>query len=466
MDWVSYYHAPAGVIINLGLSGIQDTKSSGSDCIVEIQNVLGSKFDDVLTGNSRVNTLLGDDGDDILAGGGNSDILQAGQDNLVYDRLDGGAGNNAVDYRMSDPVVIAQLLQSWPPPGGFVLDNGIGGSDMLYNIQRVLSPDTKMSLVITGPAQRVISPGESIQLSFTVSGGDAQYKATFDPTTATKDRFADVDQKLKIGTEEVAILSATPFTVGQEVPYNQALTVLNRPAGQTGPWTFSMYARPLVTTSYRITVVDRANAIPKEGGPQVKQTSFLTKVIVAEKLVVTIDQPEYTITAGQSVLLRARVKGGIEPYTYAWTADDGSQATTLSATNILSPTAHPTKNTEYTLTVRDSSPDSASQTVSAKTKVTIITSTSGGGSMSPPFGNNGGTNQNSNANGNPNNGASNVDSKDNTAPNNDSNDKPSTEVSNTKENVPKLAPTCGAGMSSWMVMANLLLLAAIKRRRQ
>ena len=41
-----------------------------------IENLNGSAFDDVLTGNSGVNVLNGGAGDDLLAGGIGADVLE------------------------------------------------------------------------------------------------------------------------------------------------------------------------------------------------------------------------------------------------------------------------------------------------------------------------------------------------------------------------------------------------------
>ncbi|MFM8332888.1 MAG: hypothetical protein ACKN9T_14485, partial [Candidatus Methylumidiphilus sp.] len=58
-DMVSYAFATAGVTASLGLTTAQATGSSGSDTLLNFENLEGSGFNDGLTGNSAANTLSG-----------------------------------------------------------------------------------------------------------------------------------------------------------------------------------------------------------------------------------------------------------------------------------------------------------------------------------------------------------------------------------------------------------------------
>ena len=83
-DTASYITAGAGVTVDLGSSAAQATGGSGSDTLVNIENLQGSAYNDVLLGNSAANVLLGDAGADILAGGAGADLLAGGLGNDVY----------------------------------------------------------------------------------------------------------------------------------------------------------------------------------------------------------------------------------------------------------------------------------------------------------------------------------------------------------------------------------------------
>ena len=47
----------------------------GNDELLGIENLIGSRFDDVLTGGAGANAIWGGTGDDIVAGSAGSDIL-------------------------------------------------------------------------------------------------------------------------------------------------------------------------------------------------------------------------------------------------------------------------------------------------------------------------------------------------------------------------------------------------------
>jgi Ca2+-binding RTX toxin-like protein len=98
IDTVSYANATGGVTVNLGLAGAQAVGGGqGLDTLVSVERVIGSSFDDVLTG-SRV---YGGDGDDTLYNARYSDTFDGGNgdDFLIFvagfnasDTIIGGAG--------------------------------------------------------------------------------------------------------------------------------------------------------------------------------------------------------------------------------------------------------------------------------------------------------------------------------------------------------------------------------------
>ncbi|MGF6690620.1 VCBS repeat-containing protein [Metapseudomonas resinovorans] len=75
-DTAAYLDAPGGVTVNLALTTDQDTGNAGLDRLIDIENLLGSRFDDVLTGNSGDNVLAGNGGDDLLDGGAGADTFK------------------------------------------------------------------------------------------------------------------------------------------------------------------------------------------------------------------------------------------------------------------------------------------------------------------------------------------------------------------------------------------------------
>jgi Ca2+-binding RTX toxin-like protein len=74
-DAVSYEHAAAGVKVKLARTSAQNTVGAGSDTLAGFENLIGSAFNDTLTGNSGANTLTGLAGNDTLIGGAGADTF-------------------------------------------------------------------------------------------------------------------------------------------------------------------------------------------------------------------------------------------------------------------------------------------------------------------------------------------------------------------------------------------------------
>ncbi|MFO1006110.1 MAG: cadherin domain-containing protein [Planctomycetaceae bacterium] len=93
-DTASYAIASSGVKVNLASSGVQSTGGAGNDKVLNMEGLIGSAFNDNLTGNSVANQLMGLDGDDTLNGGAGDDSLLGGRGN---DTLTGGQGADSLD---------------------------------------------------------------------------------------------------------------------------------------------------------------------------------------------------------------------------------------------------------------------------------------------------------------------------------------------------------------------------------
>ena len=80
LDTASYLSATAGVRVDLGIAGAQNTLGAGSDTLISIENLTGSRFDDRLIGNNQANVMQGGDGIDVITLGGGNDtfVLELG----------------------------------------------------------------------------------------------------------------------------------------------------------------------------------------------------------------------------------------------------------------------------------------------------------------------------------------------------------------------------------------------------
>lgn len=98
-DTVDYSNAAGGVISSLVAGAAGNT---GGDSFNNVENLIGSRFDDRLTGDSGANTISGGGGGDTLNGGDGDDSLsgQTGRDSLLggagADALSGGRGNDTL----------------------------------------------------------------------------------------------------------------------------------------------------------------------------------------------------------------------------------------------------------------------------------------------------------------------------------------------------------------------------------
>jgi Ca2+-binding RTX toxin-like protein len=106
LDTLSYADSWDKVVVNLE-TGIGQYGSASRDTIINIENLVGSKFDDTLTGDAGANILNGGAGNDVLHGGGGADTLIGG---AGADVLDGGDGIDTASYAASHTGVTLSLV--------------------------------------------------------------------------------------------------------------------------------------------------------------------------------------------------------------------------------------------------------------------------------------------------------------------------------------------------------------------
>ena len=119
-DMASYADSKVGIVVSLAAPA-QNTGIAIGDLYSSIEGLIGSAFNDRLTGNGQANTLNGGAGDDSLLGGngndtligedGNDTLLGGNNDDGLYggignDRLDGGAGNDTLEGAAGADVLI------------------------------------------------------------------------------------------------------------------------------------------------------------------------------------------------------------------------------------------------------------------------------------------------------------------------------------------------------------------------
>jgi Ca2+-binding RTX toxin-like protein len=143
------------VVVSLQLQGMpQDTLGAGIDTLVSIENLEGSAFADMLTGN---------DGNNFLKGGGGDDILEGGRG---INRLDGGEGTDLASYAGAAAGVAVHLSRT----GG----SGGAGIDYFVSIEGLVGSAFNDVLVGDGLAN-VLKGGEGHDRVFGRGGDDTLF---------------------------------------------------------------------------------------------------------------------------------------------------------------------------------------------------------------------------------------------------------------------------------------------------
>ncbi len=138
-DTATYADAAVGVTVSLAITAAQAT-GVGSDTLSGIENLIGSSFDDSLTGDAGANRLEGRTGNDTLDGGDGDDLLIGG---LGNNTLIGGAGNDTASYSDAMAGVVANLSL-----GG--VQKADGSADILSGVEGLIG--SNFDDVLTGDA--------------------------------------------------------------------------------------------------------------------------------------------------------------------------------------------------------------------------------------------------------------------------------------------------------------------------
>jgi len=100
-DRAQYFLSKQGLTVDLGNSS-NNTGIAAGDTFISIEDLAGSPYDDILTGDGGANMLIGNGGDDRLDGTGGDDVLRggAGADTFVFSA---GSGSDSIaDYDAAD----------------------------------------------------------------------------------------------------------------------------------------------------------------------------------------------------------------------------------------------------------------------------------------------------------------------------------------------------------------------------
>lgn len=158
-DWASYEDATSGVAVDLTKTGPQDTGGAGKDTLISIENLYGSKYDDVLTGDGGDNYLWGGEGNDKLYGGAGDDHLSGGPGVNV---IDGGQGFDTVDYAFADKGMVVDLSKGTATGGA---------TDTLVSIEAVMG-STHDDVITGNDAENYLFGDAGNDVLYAVGGND------------------------------------------------------------------------------------------------------------------------------------------------------------------------------------------------------------------------------------------------------------------------------------------------------
>ena len=138
LDTVDYSSSTSGVTVDLA-AGTASDGFGGTDTLVGIEAVVGSDFDDTLTGDAGNNVLDGGDGNDTIDGGAGDDTLDGGDGNDIAQ-----FSGNLADYTITALVGAVEVTDTAP------LTAGDDGTDTLTGIEvlRFADGDITLPLII------------------------------------------------------------------------------------------------------------------------------------------------------------------------------------------------------------------------------------------------------------------------------------------------------------------------------
>ncbi len=129
VDTAAYGGHPGPVNVNLAIPGDDGMADEGDDVTADVEGIGGSSFDDVLSGDGKLNTINGGAGNDRISGAEGDDFLAGG---LGNDTINGDVGDDILDGAEGDDTLNGtagnDTLKGFT--GADVLDGGTGADTM------------------------------------------------------------------------------------------------------------------------------------------------------------------------------------------------------------------------------------------------------------------------------------------------------------------------------------------------
>lgn len=209
IDQITYADAAAAVTVDLGGAAPQSTGGSDNDTLSSIEQVTGTPYGDVLTGDTGANAFYSGAGDDILSGGDGDDGFVPGAGD---DSVNGGMGTDIVSYYYATVGVSVNLGTAAAQPTG-------EGSDTLSSIESAVGSSNNDSL--TGDGGNNMLAGSAGNDTI-VGGGGTDTVNYYNATSAGVTVNLATTTPQNTGGSGSDTLSSLENVIGS--PYNDSLT--------------------------------------------------------------------------------------------------------------------------------------------------------------------------------------------------------------------------------------------------
>lgn len=167
IDTVTYVNAAIGVTLSLATGGTSGDATS--DEYLDIENVMGSTFADMIDGNAQDNFISGNAGSDTIRGGGGNDILDGGDGDDTFSNTGsgnhyyfGGDGIDTVSYAGFQTALNINLSSTDRNT------NGAGGQEFFNSIENLIG-GTRNDFLSGDSQNNVLSGGAG---NDTLTGAD------------------------------------------------------------------------------------------------------------------------------------------------------------------------------------------------------------------------------------------------------------------------------------------------------
>ena len=202
LDTADYSTSAAGVIVNLA-TGIGTGGDAQGDALSEIETVIGSAFNDALTGDAGSNLLTGGLGNDTLSGGVGTDTLNGGNGD---DILIGGVGRDIMSGGQGDD----QFVLNDPSAAGTdTITDFTGGSDKIVLDTDVFAAFAGASVSAAEFTFGTKATTTAQRLIFDQAAGILYYDADGSSTATSKRAIAKLGNGAVLGASDFILSSGS-----------------------------------------------------------------------------------------------------------------------------------------------------------------------------------------------------------------------------------------------------------------